>query len=76
MDSGGTLILSHGKLSGGSALTKELKCPCLHIDLKQTNTFQAALMVVNWIRDDSIKVLNVARQEHAKIPRYMRTLKA
>ena len=74
------MILSHDKLPGGSALTKEcaeeLKCPCLHINLKQTNTFQAALMVVNWIRDDSIKVLNVARQEHAKIPRYMRTLKA
>src|SRR5690349_9704209 len=40
-DSDGTLILSHGTLAGGSELTRdvagELKRPCLHLDLNQSD---------------------------------------
>ena len=39
IDSDGTLIITHGKLTGGSRLTKEFaenqKKPCLHVDLNQ-----------------------------------------
>jgi len=60
------LILSHGTLTGGSALTKEyaegLKRSRLHIDLNITSNFQAALTVANWIQDNEIKVLNVAAE--------------
>lgn len=72
MDSDGTLILSHGTLTGGSALTKEyaegLKRPRLHIDLNITSHFQAALTVANWIQDNEIKILNVAGPRASKDP--------
>jgi hypothetical protein len=64
LDADGTLIISHGLLSGGSALTRRLAArhgkPCLHIDLKKTLPDEAALRVLEWIRDNAIKVLNVA----------------
>lgn len=55
IDSDGTLILSHGKLTGGSALTMELAekrhRPCLHIDFLKTNGFQAAQDINSWIAE-------------------------
>ena len=59
MESDGTLIISHGILTGGSALTKEyadgLDRPCLHIDLDAVSMFKAALTVVNWIEKNEMK---------------------
>ncbi|MEW6671308.1 MAG: putative molybdenum carrier protein [Thermodesulfobacteriota bacterium] len=63
-DADGTLIVSHGPLSGGSALTQELAQkqgrPCLHIDLNPVPAFKAAAMVAAWITLHRIKTLNVA----------------
>ncbi len=64
IDSDGTLILSHGRLKGGSALTLRLAAkhgrPCLHMDLSMTPKFQAALKINHWLTENDIRVLNVA----------------
>lgn len=64
LDSDGTLIISHGKLTGGSALTQNLSNehnrPCLHIDLNQTIEFEAAVEISGWVMQNNIEVLNVA----------------
>lgn len=63
-DSDGTLILSHGKLTGGSAKTLESAQrhgrPFLHIDFEQTSIPRAAGMIAAWATRYSIKTLNVA----------------
>jgi hypothetical protein len=69
--SDGTLIISRGELSGGSALTRRLAQahgkPFLHIDL---NSFPeiAAQTVASWIRDHAIQVLNVAGSRASEDP--------
>lgn len=64
LDSDGTLIISHGKLTGGSALTQNLSNkhnrPCVHIDLNQTIEFDAVVEISAWIMENNIEVLNVA----------------
>ena len=64
IDSDGTLILSHGKLKGGSLLTQEFaenqKIPCLHIDLSKELIYGAAVNIVDWVQEHGIKVLNLA----------------
>ncbi|MEZ4565832.1 MAG: putative molybdenum carrier protein [Desulfobacterales bacterium] len=49
----GTLILSHGALTGGSLLTGKLTQkhhkPCLHIDFHQTPEFQATVDIIHWL---------------------------
>ena len=73
LDSDGTLILYHGKLTGGSALTKKYakqhSRPCLHIDLHKTNAFKASLDINAWIEENSISVLNVAGSRASKDPK-------
>jgi hypothetical protein len=64
VESDGTLILSHGDLTGGSKFTEEhaetMERPCLVIDFNKTNMFQAAMTAADWIRENSIRILNVA----------------
>ncbi|MBC2717156.1 MAG: hypothetical protein HF978_17765 [Desulfobacteraceae bacterium] len=64
IDSDGTLILSHGALSGGSALTEKLAQkhgkPCLYINLNRKPEFQATVDITHWINRNGIEVLNVA----------------
>lgn len=64
MASDGTLILSHGQLKGGSALTWRLAHkhaqPCLHVDLSSISKFQAALNINRWLTEHRIQILNVA----------------
>jgi len=64
MDSDGTLILSYGELTGGSALTamlaKKHAKPCLHMDLNRHTEFQATVDITHWINENRIEVLNVA----------------
>ena len=64
MDGDGTLILSHGLLTGGSALTEkiamQLDKPCLHIDFSRLSMDQAYLRTAAWIESSGIRVLNVA----------------
>ncbi|MEA1948571.1 MAG: putative molybdenum carrier protein [Thermodesulfobacteriota bacterium] len=64
IDSDGTLIISHGKLTGGSDYTRDMVLghgrPWLHIDLNKTESFQAAKQIKSWLADHDIEVLNVA----------------
>lgn len=64
MDADGTLILSHGELTGGSALTAQLAKkhgkPCLHVDLSRRTEFQATVDITHWLREHRVDVLNVA----------------
>ena len=64
LDSDGTLILSHGELTGGSALTLELAryyaTPYLHLDMDSISVAQAAQLLTSWIYEKEIKVINIA----------------
>ena len=70
VDSDGTLIVSHGKLTGGSKLTRELAMEngqtWLHIDLNRTSQFDAAVKINTWVSDKHIEVLNVAGPRASK----------
>jgi hypothetical protein len=69
----GTLIISHGEISGGSALTQKLAekygKPCLHIDLNLSPEFQATLNIAHWISQNRIGILNVAGPRASSDPR-------
>jgi hypothetical protein len=64
IDSDGTVIFSHGFLTGGSLLTKNFarryEKPCLHLDMAQTSIETAARQLNRWIEDHRLKTLNVA----------------
>lgn len=70
LESDGTVIISRGKLTGGSALTQKLaqkyKRPFLHIDLNKTPAFIAASEINNWIIKHGIEILNVAGSRASK----------
>ena len=72
LDADGTLILSHGPLTGGSALTRELakqhRKPWIHIDLKITSYPEAARMIREWVGRNGIKVMNIAGPRASKDP--------
>ncbi len=72
LDAQGTLIITNGKLSGGSALTQKLArlhgLPCLHINLKKTDLSEASSMVNKWLGDNNIDKLNVAGSRESKCP--------
>lgn len=70
LESDGTLILSHGELTGGSLLTWELTekiaKPCLHIDFNRSLAFDAAIDVNDWMSEHSVEVLNIAGPRASK----------
>ena len=70
MDSDGTVIISHGVLTGGSALTRKLaikhKRPYLHINLNETPVFLASSEINAWINENNIEILNVAGSRASK----------
>lgn len=72
LNSDGTLIVSHGLLTGGSALTTGFAehhgKPWIHIDLETTSYPEAANMIREWIKRKSIKVMNVAGARASKDP--------
>ena len=63
IESDGTVIISHGDLTGGAdysmKMTKRHKRSTLHIDLKETLAFIAASKINTWIIENNIEVLNV-----------------
>ncbi len=73
LESDGTLIISRGPLTGGSDYTRKMALsryrPCMHIDLNQMNSFQAAENIRAWIFDNKIEILNVAGPRNSKDPR-------
>ncbi|MCK5195490.1 MAG: putative molybdenum carrier protein [Desulfobulbaceae bacterium] len=64
LDSDGTLIVSHGNITGGTALTKKLakrhNKPWLHVDMDKMSLLYATRLLGSWIIDNGIQVLNVA----------------
>ena len=72
LESDGTLILSHSKLTGGSKLTeklcKQLKKPCLHIDHTDKVFSEIVSNIHSWALGNSIETLNVAGPRASKDP--------
>jgi hypothetical protein len=72
LDSDGTLIVSHGLLTGGSALTTGFAehhgKPWIHIDLAITSCPEAAIMIQEWVGRNGIRVMNVAGARASKNP--------
>lgn len=68
-DSDGTLILSGGELTGGTALTRKLAkregSPVHIVDLRREAGFTA---VEHWLLDNRIRVLNVAGPRESQQP--------
>lgn len=72
IDSDGTVIISHGDLTGGAdysmKMTERHKRPTLHIDLKETPAFIAASNINTWVLENKIEVLNVAGSRASEDP--------
>jgi len=72
MGSDGTLIISHGELTGASdysqKMTDKHNCPSLHIDLNKIPAFIAALKMNAWVVENNIEILNVAGPKTSEDP--------
>ncbi|MEN8189341.1 MAG: putative molybdenum carrier protein [Thermodesulfobacteriota bacterium] len=80
LESDGTLIISHGKITGGTALTRRLaekhSRPWLHIDLEKVSGKQAAVMIKKWVTTDNVRVMNVAGSRASGDPRIYDAVKS
>ena len=69
-ESDGTLILSHGRLTGGSEYTRKWAVkyskPMAHINLSSVTPFDAAVLINNWIVEYDIKMINIAGPRASK----------
>ncbi len=72
LDSDATLIVSHGKITGGPALTKKLakqhNKQYLHLDMDEMSMLYALRFLKSWVSDNGIKILNVAGARASKDP--------
>jgi len=70
VESDGTMIISYGKLTGGSgytmAMARNHNKPCLHIDLNNQSMSDAVECILAWLRKHMIQVLNVAGSRASK----------
>ena len=70
IDSDGTLIIARGKLTGGTDYTRQMtlkyKKQLLGIDLNLTGHYDAASLIVSWIKLQRVQVLNVAGPRASK----------
>lgn len=73
INSDGTLIISHGRLTGGSDHSRKMvlkhKRQLLHIDLLQIEALQAAKLIDSWISLHQIKILNVTGPRASEDPK-------
>ncbi len=64
VDSDGTVIFTHGKLTGGSLLTRKKAIehgkPVIHIDLKALDSGEAVTALLQFVKKNNVEVLNVA----------------
>lgn len=76
----GTLILSQGPLTAGSARTAEFALahgrPCLHLDLACLSLRAASARLTEWLREKNISILNVAGPRASKDPEIYHLSKA
>ncbi|HQH43819.1 MAG TPA: putative molybdenum carrier protein [Syntrophorhabdaceae bacterium] len=72
IDSDGTAIFSHGRLSDGSPKTynyaKKHNKPFLHLDMTKLSVDEAVKEILQWIEENNIQVLNVAGPRGSKDP--------
>lgn len=73
LDSDGTVIVSHGLLSGGSALTREFAIQhsksWIHFDMDELTIDVVAERCLSWLTRNEIKILNVAGPRGSKDPK-------
>lgn len=73
IDSNGTVIFTHGRLSDGSDLTRKYAIkqnkPWLHIDLAATDADGSVEQVKAFIVGNSIEILNVAGKSESRDPK-------
>lgn len=79
VSSDGTVMLSHGNLTGGSALTRKLakkhSKPWVHVDLDKVSLSEAVEIIRIWVETNKIEVLNIAGPRASKDPEiYGKTL--
>jgi hypothetical protein len=78
VDSDGSLIVSHGRLTGGSQYTMDMAImhsrPWLHINLNETTVLEAAQQVIDWALSNRIETLNVAGPRESKDPMIYRAV--
>ena len=72
VDSDGTVIFTHGKLTGGSLLTQKKAIehgkPVLHLDMGDVTVEEAADLLKEYIQENGIEILNVAGSRGSKDP--------
>jgi hypothetical protein len=70
LDSDGTVIFSRNKPTGGTDYTRKMvlkhKKHMLHIDLNIATSYDAASLILSWIRLQKIKTVNVAGPRASK----------
>jgi hypothetical protein len=73
IDSDGTLIISHGNLTGGSDYTREMaqkhNKPWIHVDASKYSVDAAVEVIRAWLGGNNIRVLNVAGPRASKDPK-------
>jgi len=79
LESDGTLIVSYGPLTGGSALTEALAIrynrPCLHLNMAAITPDAAGVALEKWLKKYGIITLNVAGPRASREPRIYDTVK-
>jgi hypothetical protein len=64
VDSAGTVIFTHGKLTIGSLLTEKKAIqhgkPVLHLDMSEVTVEEASDLLMGFIRENGVEILNVA----------------
>ncbi len=72
VDSDGTVIFSHGKLTGGSLLTQKKAVehgkPVIHLDIGEVTVEEAADLLMGFIQENGVEILNVAGSRGSKDP--------
>jgi hypothetical protein len=72
LNSDGTVIFTHGKLTGGSLLTQKKAIkhskPVIHLDMKRITVGEASDFLKEFIKENGIEVLNVAGSRGSKDP--------
>ena len=72
INSDGTLILSHGTLSGAADYSRKMAekhdRPCLHIDLNDTPANVSAIRVNAWTIKNNVEILNVTGSRASEDP--------
>ena len=72
LDSDGTVIFTHGKLTGGSLLTQQKAMqhgkPVVHLDIDKVTVDEGVALLGAFIHENGIEVLNVAGSRGSKDP--------